>query len=270
MAGSRETCPGCRVLGDAEVRQVDMVRSVHVDPGRDDDVPGLDVTVDEALPVRRVERGGDLAEDVQRRHGLEPLRLLEPRLQVDTLDVAHDDEQDAVGFSGFVDRDDVRVIDRRRKMGLAFEPLAEAGVVCELRRQDLERHVALETRLNGAVDDAHAAPTDQPLDPVAGELRADPRVGVDTHCDSHVLPCSSAGWALGERWLRALRARDSRRRDETASSSPAWARVRSPRGGRRPPVTTTVVPEPSPGQNSQEHRGASIVAGPVVSSREGA
>ena len=54
-------------------------------------------------------------------------------------------------------------------------------------------------------------------------------------------------------------------RNETASSSPAWARVRSPRGGRRPPVTTTVVPEPSPGQDSQEHRVASIVAGPVVS-----
>ena len=131
--------------------------------------------------MRRVERGGDLAEDVQRRLGLEPLRLLEPRLQVDTLDVAHDDEQDAVGFSGLVDRDDVRVIDRRRQMGLALEPLAEARVVRELRRQDLERHVTLETRLHGAVDDAHAAPPDQPLDPVTGEFRADPRVGVDTH-----------------------------------------------------------------------------------------
>ena len=48
------------------------------------------------------------------------------RLEVGALDVAHGDEQAAVGLAGLVDRDDVRMVDRRRELGLAQEPLAKA------------------------------------------------------------------------------------------------------------------------------------------------
>jgi hypothetical protein len=181
MPGAREPRARCRVLRDAEVGQIDVVGAVGVDPGGDDDVARLDVAMDQSLRVRGVERGGHLAEHVQSELRTQLLLLLEPGLEVDPVHVAHGDEEDALGFAGLVDRNDVRVVDRGREMRLPFEPLTEAGVVCELGRQDLERDLPLEPFLHGSVDDAHTAAADKPFDPVSGELRPDPRVGVDTH-----------------------------------------------------------------------------------------
>ena len=56
-----------------------------------------------------------------------------------------------------VERADVRMIERRDRARLALEALAQLRVGRERRRQDLDRDRAVEPRVAGAVDFAHAA-----------------------------------------------------------------------------------------------------------------
>ena len=105
----------------------------------DEDVAGLDVAMDEARRVRRVERGPDLPGDRERARRLEPAFAFEEGPQVGRLDVAHRDVQDAVGLAGVVDRDDVRVIeaaairDSRRKR-------SRKRSLCQRRGEHLQRN----------------------------------------------------------------------------------------------------------------------------------
>ena len=59
-----------------------------------------------------------------------------------------------------VDRDDVRVVELRDRLGLALEPLDARRARAELGRQDLERDLAAERVLDRAEHDAHAAAAD--------------------------------------------------------------------------------------------------------------
>ena len=126
-----------------------------------------------------VERARHAIEDRERarwRHGL--LALQQPA-EVGSLDVAHRDEQHAVGLVGIVDRDHVRMIQRRRQARLAQEPLPELLVLSELGRQQLQRDMPVEPLVVGEVDDRHPTPTEHPLDPVAGDLGSDARVNIN-------------------------------------------------------------------------------------------
>ena len=80
-----------------------------------------------------------------------------------------------------MDRDDVGVLERGRQLGLGEEALAEARVPGQLRGDQLERDVALQARVVGAIDDAHPAATDERLDPVAEKRGPDPRVCGNRH-----------------------------------------------------------------------------------------
>ena len=70
-----------------------------------------------------------------------------------------------------VDRDHVRVVDRRGDARLALEALAEAGVARAVGRDQLDRDGAAERELRRAIDDAHAAAAGDRLDAAAGDLR---------------------------------------------------------------------------------------------------
>src|SRR5207248_9049873 len=85
---------------------------------------------------------------------------------------AHGDVELPGDLARVVDRDDRRVVERRREPRLAQEPLAEANILRELWREELQRHVAVEGEVAGAIDDAHPAAAEQRLDPIAGEFRA--------------------------------------------------------------------------------------------------
>jgi hypothetical protein len=87
----------------------------------------------------------------------------------------HRDVQDALGLVRVVDRNDVRMVDRRRELRFAEEPIVAPLALGEVGREDLERHLASQPDVFGQVDDAHAASADHALDSVAGELRSDPR-----------------------------------------------------------------------------------------------
>ena len=149
-------------LGEAEVGEEGALAF-------DQDVVRLDVAVDDAGGVGGVERFGDLAEqgDGARRRQ-RPLAVDRPA-QVAALDQAHRHDQLAVDLARVEDRHHRRVVEAGGEAGLAQEALAEALAVGQLAGDHLQRHRPFQAEMRGPVDDAHAAPRDQRVDPVAGE-----------------------------------------------------------------------------------------------------
>ena len=163
-----------RALGQAEVREVAVLLAGG---DCDQDVRGLDVAVDEALLVRRVERIGDLGEELDRASRLEGALLGEDLREVAALDVAHGEEEDAVLLARLEDRDDVRVVEGGGDLRLPQEALPETLVLRELGGDHLERDLAAEPGFLGAVDRAHAAAADERLDAVTRKVAPDHRIG---------------------------------------------------------------------------------------------
>ena len=167
-------------LREAEVREVDVVGAVGTGARVEEHVGGLHVAMHETARVGRIQGARHLREDADRVRRVQTAAL-QALLQVTPLDVAHGDEEDVLGRPSLVDRDDVRMVDRRGQLRLAQEAVTERFVLGEAGSQQLERNLPLEPQILGQVDDAHAAPAQQRLDPVAGELGADPRVVAHLH-----------------------------------------------------------------------------------------
>ena len=126
-AGARQVLLGGRDgLGQPEVGQERVLGAVLA---RDEDVAGLDVAVHEAVPVRLVERAGDLRDDADRPLGLERRSASRIAPQVGALDVAHRHVEQPVLLAGVEDLDGVRVVDRGRQPALALEAGAEDVVL---------------------------------------------------------------------------------------------------------------------------------------------
>ena len=133
--------------------------------------------MDDALLVGLLETLGDLLRDGEslvdgNRPSLQALR------EVLALDELHGDEvhRGAVGEGrGFetVEVSDVRVIERGEEPGLALEAREPLGIGGEGLGQELDRHVAAELRVGGAIDLAHPARADRGGDPVVRERLAD-------------------------------------------------------------------------------------------------
>ena len=101
-----------------------------------------------------------------------PLRLqaalaLDQALEVDALDILHDEVWSAVDFAEIVHGDDVRMLDPGGRRRLDAEALEIAVVARELRGDELDRPREVERQVGGAVDHAHAAARDLLVDPVA-------------------------------------------------------------------------------------------------------
>ena len=167
-ARAREAAGGAEPLGQPEVGQVDVL---VVALAADQDVGRLDVAVHQAALVRGVERRGDRG-----RHALHAvqveLALVDDVAQVRAGHEAHRQVEHAVVFAAAVDRDDVRVLQRGRQPRLGLEAGHRVGVLGVLRRDDLQRHGAVELGVGRLVDDPHPAAVEHPLDRVARELRA--------------------------------------------------------------------------------------------------
>ena len=127
-------------LGDAEVGEQ------HPAVGRDQDVAGLDVAVDQAGAVRGVERAGDAGADVHRELGAEPLLLVEQLAQALAVDELHHDGLAAVVVDRVVDGDDVRVVQLGDGDRLATEPLGHDRIGRERRLEQLDARPAVERR----------------------------------------------------------------------------------------------------------------------------
>ena len=87
-------------------------------------------------------------------------------------DELHDEGVHAGGFLEPVDRGDVGMVQRRKRLRFALEPRQTLRVRGERIGQDLDRDLAAETGIGGAVDRAHAAFADRRNDFVDAESGA--------------------------------------------------------------------------------------------------
>ena len=99
----------------------------------------------------------------------EPCQLVDDLVEPLALDELHGVIGRLAVLADLEDRHDVGVVQPRRRLRLAAEPLQRLGVVRDLVRQDLQRHPAAQADLLGLVDDPHAAPADLPEDPVVAQ-----------------------------------------------------------------------------------------------------
>ena len=150
--------------GEPEVEQLrPRARQHHV--------RGLQVPVDDAPAVGRVERRADLAGDPDRliRGERPPGETLRERLPLDQL---HDEIRGSAFGSDVVQRADVRVGERGDDLRLALEPLPHLVVARETRRKHLDRDVPPEPRVPRAPDLAHPARAEEGEDLVGSQAVA--------------------------------------------------------------------------------------------------
>ena len=156
-------------LGEAEIEHF------HAIARADEDVGGFDVAVDDARGMRGVQRVGNLDAHVEQRVQAQRTGG-EPILQRRALQILHDDERPPVLLADVVDRADVRVVQRRRRLRFAREPAQRLWIPRELFGDELERHRTAQPRVFGLVHDAHAAATQLLDDAVVRERLTDQRI----------------------------------------------------------------------------------------------
>ena len=159
------------------------------------DVLRLDVAMDEALTVRRVERIGDFGGNGECVVDRELLLAVEPVAERFAVDVRHHIVDEPLGLAGILHREDARMRERRRDLDLAQEPPV-ADRTGEIRLEDLhgdKRSVVLQVA--GEVDGRHPAPSKEALDVVVGREGALHIVECRVHRLTNVP--SGHSWCLG-------------------------------------------------------------------------
>ena len=124
--------------------------------------------MDDSRGMRDRERIGDLLGELdralQRQAG--PGNDLVERTAAHEL---HDEEVDPVGVIHFVDRDDVRVVERRCGPRLPEKAVAAIAIASRVSGNHLDGHNAAQTRVGRPIDDTHAALADAVFDLVVRE-----------------------------------------------------------------------------------------------------
>jgi hypothetical protein len=131
--------------------------------------------VDQAAPVRRVERAGRLLEEEDRRFRRQPAALLEHLPQVGSGHAAHRDVKQPVARPHVVNGDNVRVVHRRGDPRFLKEPRAEDIVARQCGIEHFQRDHIAEARVLGPEHNAHAAPTEHRDQSISSKLLADQR-----------------------------------------------------------------------------------------------
>ncbi len=98
--------------------------------------------------------------------------LLDPGAERLPLEQFHDGHRHAVDDGELMNRQNAGMRERGNRPRLGFESPPHLGVGRDVRGHHLDRHVAIEPRVAGAIDLAHAARTDGLDDLVLCEARA--------------------------------------------------------------------------------------------------
>ena len=146
---------------------------------RDEDVRGLDVAMDDAFRMCRVESLGNL--DAQIEHRLDLHRLAcDPVPERLTLQQFHGDEGSPIGLVNLVDREDIRVVQSGRSLGLPLKAAESLCVVGELVGQEPQGNVATQLQVFRLIHHTPAPTADPAEDAVMGN-RLTHGLGGDCH-----------------------------------------------------------------------------------------
>jgi hypothetical protein len=122
------------------------------------DVRRFDIAVDDPGMVRVVEAAADLDRDVER-VAERQRSALQPLLERLAIVVRHGDERlPIVGRIHVVDRADIGMVERGRRLRFLDEPFARLRIARHVLRQELESDLTLQAHVLGAVHDAHSPP----------------------------------------------------------------------------------------------------------------
>ncbi len=148
-----------RFVGDTEIEHIGMETPVR--SPLDHDVAGLEVSVDYAQGVRRLDRPRDLLENLELLLEIELAGEISKGLTIDEL---HGDKPSPAPLSDFEYTAHVFVIEAR--LGLCFD-LETFDLAGFARTEELEGHGALELAVDGTVDHTHPTFADEIDDGVA-------------------------------------------------------------------------------------------------------
>src|SRR5439155_22188071 len=137
-------------LGQAEVEHFGFAARGDIDIG------GLDVPVDEALRVRRVESIDDLDREVEQLPERERFfaNLVVERPALEQLE---HEERTALVVAKLVDGADVGMVERRGNAGLAQEPIERLAVGGLFAQQKLQGHLPAQDEVFADVDLSHTS-----------------------------------------------------------------------------------------------------------------
>ena len=174
------------------IREVGRIRASRLEL----DVRGFEIAVDDALFVRGLEGRGDLR---CQRQGLtnRDRSSSDPLSEIVALDELHDERASACRGFQPVNNRDVRMIERREDLSFALQARETFGIGCDRRWQHLDRDVAMEVGVAGAIDLTH------PPAPMAGDdlIGADARQRQEPSVDDYTVPppISSSFTAISSR-----------------------------------------------------------------------
>src|SRR5262245_44352843 len=153
---SRSPAPNSE-LGQSEVQYL------HVTVGPQHDIFGLDVAVSDPGGVRRRQRAGGLDRHFQR-FGRLHSAVSDHLAERAAFDEFGRDEMYAArflrGLADFMNSNDVRMIERGYGARLLPEASDSLGVLSEMRRQQLERHLPFQPRIERQIYLAHSSAPD--------------------------------------------------------------------------------------------------------------
>ena len=137
-------------FGESKVEDLGLVPLVN------QNVCGLDVAVDNADAVRRVQDVGDFNRKPKKRIKIQRAagNLI---CQGYAVDIFHDDEGSSLGLVNLVDGTDVRMIQCGRSLRLALEASHRLRIVGNFFRQELDGHKTVQARVLSLVDHSHPA-----------------------------------------------------------------------------------------------------------------
>ena len=168
VEGSSELSGRSRAAVDALRRQAEVAEVAVI--GRvDEDVPRLDVAMDEAALVRGVEGICDLADEPDRTLPRK-LHVVDEAAEIGSRDESGCEVELPIRLSRCVDREDAGVVDGGGDPRFAQEPLSKGVVTGELGCDELQRDRTIEGELGRPIHDTHPTPADHAFDSIAGEL----------------------------------------------------------------------------------------------------